>query len=384
MQGPRRDDAYLITADDASIYNLLLRRLTYADGLKSAEWELNDTSALVFSGITDTNYTPSLVVDAAIDSELTLLDMPILRDADDSAGYYSAVAGTGTADFPGAIVLRSNDDLTFGETVATHAAESVIGVAAAALPTFAGGYVWDDYSTVTVTLGEGQTLSSATEDAMQADSTLNAAALGVHGRWEIIRFRTATLVTAGVYTLSGLLRGLLGTEDRIATHAASDTFVLLTTAGMRRIEAQTSDLGLTRYLKAVTNGRATSTATSQSFVDNGIGLRMYSPLNLRAARDGSGNITFTFDRRSRFQPRYGGALGSYVPPAEAGETYEIDVYTTSGYVTVVRTLSGATASIAYSAALQTTDFGSAQATAYARVYAVSAAVGRGAYLHEAA
>lgn len=376
-------DAYNVTADDDSIYNLLIRRLSYAGGVKAIDWEHNDTSALVFSGITETNYTPSLIVDSAVDSELVPLDIPLLRDADDGAGHYTAVLGSGSADFPGAEVWRSTDDTTFSERIAVHPAEAVIGTAGA-LGNFTGGYVWDEINSVTVAVGEGQTLASATEEAMQADREINTAALGAHGRWEIIRFRNAVLVSTGVYTLSGLLRGLQGTEDRIGTHVGADVFVLLTTAALRHVAGEVVDIGVLRYLKAVTSGRLIFAATSQEFTNDAVGLRMYSPTNLRAARDGSANITFTFDRRSRLAPRYGGTGGSYVPPAEAGESYEIDVYSNSSYAAVLRTLTGASASIAYSAAQQTADFGSAQATVYARVYAVSAVVGRGAYLQEAA
>jgi hypothetical protein len=377
-------DACLVYSDDGSLHNLFARRLTYADGVKALTWEHNDSSAFVFSGITDVTYEPSLIVDLAVESNLVALDIPLLRDVDDGAGFYTAVEGEGTTAFPGGVVRRSIDNLDFSEIVTTHSTESVVGTVTTVLGDFTGGYVWDDYHTVTVTLGDGQTLSSATEAAMQLDRTLNAAALGAHGRWEIIRFRTATLVSPGVYTLSGLLRGVLGTEEHIDAHSIADAFVLLSTANLRRASMDAADIGLTRYLKAVTDGRSTASATSRTFVTQAVGLRMYSPTNLRAARDGSANITFTFDRRTRFTPRHGGTGGSYIPPQESGETYEIDIYTTSGYTSVVRTLTGATASIAYSAAQQTTDFGSAQSTVYARVYAVSTFVGRGAYLQAAA
>ena len=86
----------------------------------------------------------------------------------------------------------------------------------------------------------------------------------------------------------------------------------------------------------------------------------------------------------RLLTRYGGAGGSYTPLGEDSERYEIDIYATSGYATVVRTISATSESVAYSAADQTTDFGSVQATVYARVYQLSVAVGRGHYLQETA
>jgi hypothetical protein len=66
-----------------------------------------------------------------------------------------------------------------------------------------------------------------------------------------------------------------------------------------------------------------------------------------------------------------------VPLGEASESYDVEIWD-SAYTTLKRTfaaLSAATAS--YTAAQQTTDFGSAQSTVYVRVYQLSAIVGRG-------
>ena len=104
--------------------------------------------------------------------------------------------------------------------------------------------------------------------------------------------------------------------------------------GLRRMSDEISTLGQTRYLKAVTNGRSAAAVTSETFTNTGNGLRPFSPTNLRATRDGSANITFTINRRPRLFMRYGGTGGSYVPPADTGERYELDVYATSGYATV--------------------------------------------------
>ena len=70
-----------------------------------------------------------------------------------------------------------------------------------------------------------QSRRASTKAAMRADRTINAAYLGAHTRWEIIRYRTATLATTDTYVLSGLLRGMRGTEEHIDSHVAGDTFV---------------------------------------------------------------------------------------------------------------------------------------------------------------
>jgi hypothetical protein len=65
-----------------------------------------------------------------------------------------------------------------------------------------------------------------------------------------------------------------------------------------------------------------------------------------------------------------------VPLGEASESYEVDIYN-STYTTLKRTISATSETAAYSAADQTTDFGSAQNPIYYQVRQMSAAIGRG-------
>jgi hypothetical protein len=70
--------------------------------------------------------------------------------------------------------------------------------------------------------------------------------------------------------------------------------------------------------------------------------------------------------------------GASVPLSEETEAYEVEIFEDDTYATVVRTITGITSqTTTYSAADQTTDFGSPQSTIYFRVYQRSAVVGRG-------
>ena len=63
-----------------------------ADGLPRGWCQpLDDTTALVETGITSEDYTPSMTVAAAGTAEGLPLDIPLLADANDSPGYYAAV-----------------------------------------------------------------------------------------------------------------------------------------------------------------------------------------------------------------------------------------------------------------------------------------------------
>lgn len=90
---------------------------------------------------------------------------------------------------------------------------------------------------------------------------------------------------------------------------------------------------------------------------------------------GTGNVTVEWDRRTRLRTN---PTNGYVPVGEATESYEVVVYTTSGYVTPVRTITGLTSSSwEYTRDQQIADFGSQQATVYADIFQISAVVGRG-------
>ncbi len=220
---------------------------------------------------------------------------------------------------------------------------------------------------------------------MRLDDTINAMVIGADGRWEVIRFRTPTLISTGVYKLTGLLRGQRGTEWAMGLHSAGDTAVLLRTAGIRRIALSNSEIGMLRYYKGVSIGQTSDDVASQTLTDTAAGLKPFSPVGLRVLRDVvSGDNVITWRRRTRLATRFGGPMGDSVPLGEATEAYVVDLYTDGTYTTVLRTLSVAAASATYTAAQQSTDGVSQADPIYARVYQISAVVGRGYALEKAA
>ena len=207
-------------------------------------------------------------------------------------------------------------------------------------------------------------LQSVTELAVLNGA--NAALIGD----EIIQFKTATLLSPGQYRLSGLLRGRLGTEWATGSHTEGDRFILLDGALDKEIVAN-NIIGLARQYKPVTVGSSLSSATSQDFVYEGVALKPYSPAMVEGVRD-SGELTISWLRRTRIGGDWRDNVD--VPLSEATEAYEVDIMDGAD---VVRTISASTQTASYSAAEQTLDFGSAQAAVTARVYQLSAIVGRG-------
>jgi hypothetical protein len=96
---------------------------------------------------------------------------------------------------------------------------------------------------------------------------------------------------------------------------------------------------------------------------------------LNGNRDASGNWALEWVRRTRGVAEW--RDGFDAPLNEQTEQYQIDVFSSSGYSTVKRTISVSAATATYSSASQVADFGSNQTTLYLKIYQMSAVVGRG-------
>lgn len=312
------------------------------------------------TGAPSSGWTPQTPPGAKVATTAILLDLPRLRDTDPPNGHYAALYPAAAGAWSGAALYKSTDGGTTYAPIAETVVAAVVGSIASALGNFTGGNTFDETNAPTVTLADTTaTLASATEAAVLGGANLAAIGSAATG-WEIIQFRTATLTAPGEYRLSGLLRGRYGTEAAISTHGAAETFVLL--ASIVTVSAPFAEIGLAASYKAPTFGTTLATATAQTWTHAGVALRPFAPVLLGGGRDGSGNITLNWTPRRR---GFGGWLdGVDLPATESPEAYRIRIYTTSGYSTVARTITASSATASYTAAEQTTDFGSPQATVY--------------------
>lgn len=294
------------------------------------------------------------------------LDIPILRDGDDNAGIYVPMGGL-SPDYPGGALWIGADDTTL-EPRGTVEAEAVIGYAETVLGDWTS-HRFDHASSVIVQLREDQQLDSALHADVYA-AEANAIVLGS----EILCYQDATSLGDGRWRLTGFLRGLRGTEQHRASHAANERFVLLAAGGILRPTFQLSELGLVRSYRALTAGRALESAASETDVNTGVGLKPLSPVHLRRTRASDGAITATWDRRSRLAQNV--SLGT-VPLGEASEAYQLVIYTSNAYATERRVIATTSPTATYTAAMQTADGVTPGAVAYARVFQISDKVGRG-------
>lgn len=368
-------DVHLLTFDGVAKGARLTLASVDADQVLRLEWERDDPSVAILNGQAGATFdgrAPSVIL-VATPSKGFVLDMPLIRDADNDVNpllYYAAapyVAGT----WPGATILRSLDaGSTYEDEFASvpSGSPATWGYASDVLAD-ADPWLWDRGNSVTITLQYGS-LTGATEAECDVNPLLNLAWFG----GELLQFTTPTLNVDGSWTLSGLKRGRRGTEWACAGHAAGDAFVLVAATG--KVAMGASDLGDAEYFKAVTAGRDPSSAFVLSLDFTGASLKPYAPAQLRAVKDAaSGDWSIDWVRRTRIGGAWTG--GTTIPLGEVSEEYALELLDSGG--TVVRTYSGLTSpSAIYSEADQVSDGGDvAEGDLYPKVYQISDTVGRG-------
>ncbi len=293
------------------------------------------------------------VITSAGDTELLVLDIPLIQDSDPDYTLYLA-AGGGT-NWNGAAIYLSTDNsrYIFSNTFATY---SIYGSCVSD---------FDSY-TVTVQVNK-QELESVTDSDLALG--FNLAVIGD----QIIQFKTAQLIDTNTYQLTEITSGLRGTENEPLAQTG-DRFVLLQgeNAVIKKIQGSASDIGEVRYIKAVSNDQTLDEATAVQITVQGNAQKPYAPVNLAATKDSLGNITFTWQRRDRHA-----ALNTVNPPlSEATEEYSINI---SDGTLNLRTDTSNSQTYDYSISNQIIDFGVIQNTIIFSVAQVSADVGAGTY-----
>ncbi len=308
------------------------------------------------------------VPDTASPTRVELMDLPLLSEADagEATSFYMAACSLGGAPFRGVSLFRPTAD---GLDYTVSGVADVASVIGDTLTVLAPGpaHVWDNGNTVEVQLAFGSL------ESLQ-DSRILDGGNGALINGEIIQFANAVLIGPGRYRLSRLLRGRLGTEHRIATHAIGSRFALLDPGRLERPTFSASSIGqsIAWRFAPLPQGPTGDQSGAIAFANGGEGLKPWSPAHVRGARNGAGDITISWVRRTR----YGGWWRDLtdVPLNEEAERYEVDVMNGAN---VVRTLPATAPAAVYTAVQQVADFGAAQPSVTVRVVQLSTAIGRG-------
>ena len=245
------------------------------------------------------------------------------------------------------------------------------GTLTEALP---AGPLWtlDRGNSLTVRMSSG-TLASLNETAFLAGG--NALAVGsAESGWEIVQFRTAELIGSGLYRLSDLLRGQMGTEDVMAGGHVSGAAVVVLDEALIPLPLDRDDLGIAYQYRIgpVRADLSHPATTARTFTAEGRGLRPFAPVHLRVRRaPSSGDLSIRWVRRTRVG---GDGWSGEVPLGEEAEAYRLEVRAGGA---VLRQIETTTATAVYSAAEQTADFGALPSTLTLAVAQIAAGIGPG-------
>ncbi|MEY4556407.1 MAG: hypothetical protein RL093_1526, partial [Pseudomonadota bacterium] len=171
---------------------------------------------------------------------------------------------------------------------------ATVGVLVEALP--AGvRHRWDEANSLLVRV-EGQAPESRSEAAVFAGG--NALAVEGAGGWELVQFRSATLVGDGVWRLTGLLRGQQGTE---AVGSSSGAIVVLLDQAPARVESPRAERDLPLIWRAgPAGGPAGGIGVSEvGFAATGLHERPWSPAHLKAMARSDGGFDLGWVARAR-------------------------------------------------------------------------------------
>lgn len=226
--------------------------------------------------------SPDVVAGA---TSLALFELPEIDDGASSGPVVHLAAATAGAE---RVLVPLELEAGGGvRSVAAPAPPSVLGQALTAL---GGGqpHLIDGEGSIEVELvNDSGWLQSCDDSALVAGA--NAAAVG----GEIIQFGAAEPLGERRFRLSRLLRGRRGTEWAMESHIAGEPFALLQAGRLVALRLEPQLRGSTIIVRAVGG------SPSVSDVVTGESLRPPSPVKLKAALTGSGELDAAWVRRSR-------------------------------------------------------------------------------------
>lgn len=270
----------------------ITKRTETPNGVISWEGVLHRASVYTqeATGAPASGFTEQTTSADVVATQLVLLDIPILSQADAPFGFYAAMGPVSEGNWRGASLYKSLDGGVNYTSVATTRTPAIIGNTVSSdsgspvgSPTISGALgSWSgdtvDESSICVRLTDPDAeLSSCTATALANGANYCAISFGNPGgsplqqTWELCQFRDATLVEPRTYILSGFMRGRKGSST--VGHAAGDVFVLLST--VVNVDAPESELNLTLLYKGVTFGRSLAQTPAQEFRNTGLGAEEY-------------------------------------------------------------------------------------------------------------
>lgn len=276
--------------------------------------------------------------------DVVFLDLPLLLDpyADDWPGYVAAHADPWPV---GADLYRSRDEDTGFRFNASLRFRATVGETLTPLA-WHRPFVWAD-GELEVEIWSGALVTRPEADVVDG---LNAIAVEHPSGWEILQFRTAELIGARTYRLSGLVRGQRGTAPLMTSTLPAGARIVLLDTGVEQVNMRPSDLGTLFWWKYGPTGGDIADFTSAQAAFTGVGRRPFAPVHVRVRPHPDGTEV-AWIRQTRIEGDIWPDAGD-VPLGEASEAYRVRIVASG---VVLREVEVASASYVYTAAQQSSD-----------------------------
>ncbi len=299
---------------------------------------------------------------------LFVLDLPLLPGETDRAGPLAAAFAD---PWPGAVSLWAGTNPGAMTERASAGRPAMPGELIEPLQPGPPGR-WDEAARLRLRLHHGALFSIEAAEALAGGNLL--AVESSDDEWEVLSARTAELIEPGVYELSGLLRGLAGSERAMAASANTGARVVVLNAALVPVPMSDHERGETLLFGA---GPGAAQPGGHHFetvetVWAGIAHRPLSPVHLRAMRVDDG-VRIGWVRRTRVG---GDSWTAQTPLGEEIEAYEVEILSPENAVAL--TLSVTAPQAVLSPEQETAIFGGPAGSLGVRVYQLSPLYGRGA------
>lgn len=227
--------------------------------------------------------TPGLVGE----TQLELLNIPVLRDQDDELGLYIGIAGSSSAWYGAQILVSTDGGVNYFEAYRSEQPMTV-GVTESALVDEVSAEYQDNQ---TLRVHVNFPLESTTRETLL--NNYNRAVVGD----EILQFQNAVHLGDNHYELSGLVRARYNTKPE--AWPVGTRFVLLdSTVGF--LQAQQWMLGRELMFKPVSYGTTEDSTVPTAYTfDTAASQTEWPPHHVTAVRDGADAVTVTFIPRPR-------------------------------------------------------------------------------------
>lgn len=298
---------------------------------------------------------------------LSFMNLPLVSGGEPFQHSMRLAAGASDGAWPGGINLLRSDGA--GGFISTQVIGNRTAMGSLGGTLFTGPTnVWDRTGEIYVNMLNGG-LSSLTEAQLLAGN-LNAMAIEntTTKEWEVIQFATADLQSPGVYRLTGLIRGQLGTEHVMRNPYPVGTRVVfldaLTVVPLAVSKLVATDNTLYRW------GPSTIASDDDRYVEGNrqgtlAAYRPYSPCDLRVSKNSANDdLVLTWKRRTRYDGDDWEQIE--VPLNEEVEQYLLEIYDDAG-TTLKRSEVLTSPTFTYTAAMQVADQGSVQTDVFVKV-----------------